>query len=107
MAIIRAVVAGEPVPEVDPLLPSSIKTLSLASARCSIIKPQEGLKARLYRLKKNTGYPLEDLAREWVVSPETLRRDAKRLDALLYVESSPGEWIQCVVHPDTASERKA
>jgi predicted DNA-binding transcriptional regulator YafY len=75
--------------------------------RVAAIKPKEGLKPKLFRLKKNTGYPVEELADEWGVSADTLRRDAKRLDALLFVETSPGEWVQCVVHPDTTTERKS
>jgi hypothetical protein len=84
-----------------------MKTIALSTCRVSEVKPREGLKAKFFRLKRNTGYPIQELADEWGCTADTLRRDAKRLDAILYVEISPGEWAQCVVHPDTATERKA
>jgi hypothetical protein len=113
LPLIRAVLEGTALPSENPTdtpapLPSgSTKTYSLSSVRVATVRPREGLKPKLFRLKRNTGYPLEELAEEWGVSAETLRRDAKRLDAILYVETSPGEWQQCVVHPDTSAERKA
>lgn len=117
MSIIRKTLAGlDPTqePEATPLgadcknrLQIGTRAFSLSSMRVATIKPKEGLKAKLFRLKRNTGYPLEELADEWGVSSDTLRRDAKRLDALLYVETAPGEWVQCVVHPDTSNDRKA
>jgi hypothetical protein len=113
ISTIRAILAGSDAPAAaDPepvrksLLPTA-RTFSLSSMRVAAIKPKEGLKPKLFRLKKNTGYPVEELADEWGVSADTLRRDAKRLDALLFVETSPGEWVQCVVHPDTTTERKS
>jgi len=99
--------SSEPAPVASraPILPAA-RAFSLSSMRVATVKPKEGLKPKLFRLKKNTGYPVEELAEEWGVSADTLRRDAKRLDALLFVETSPGEWVQCVVHPDTTTERK-
>jgi hypothetical protein len=121
LPIIRAVLAGQPVdytppteapapvakPKPQPISTGLTKTFSLSSMRVATVRPKEGLKPKLFRLKKNTGYPLEELAEEWGVSVDTLRRDAKRLDAVLFVETAPGEWQQCVVHPDTMTERKA
>jgi hypothetical protein len=121
LPIIRAVLAGLPVDCVaptetpapiakakhQPIATGLTKTFSLSSMRVATVRPKEGLKPKLFRLKKNTGYPLEELAEEWGVSADTLRRDAKRLDAVLFVETAPGEWQQCVVHPDTMTERKA
>jgi hypothetical protein len=78
--------------------------INLQHLRISDKKPNEGLKARIYGLKNGQGYPVEALASEWIVSEDTIRTQAKRLDCLRFVEVSPGEWVQCVLNPDTATE---
>lgn len=81
-----------------------IKGINLAGARISARKPSDTVKAKLYGLKRNQGYPLEALAESWCVSIDTLRNHARRSDCLRYVEVSPGEWVQCILHPDTAAQ---
>jgi hypothetical protein len=49
---------------------------------------------------------LETLSKEWNVSADSIRKQARRYDALKYVEIKPGEWVACVLHPDTAVEHE-
>jgi transposase-like protein len=59
------------------------------------------MKARLYALRKGMGYKVESLSKEWGISADTIRKHAKDHRALVYVEATPGEYVACVVHPET------
>jgi hypothetical protein len=87
----------------------NVTGIALHSARVMDNRPQQDkIKRMLYQLKRGTGYPVEAIAEEWGVSEDSLRKNAKRLEALKYVEVSPGEWVLCVMHPETAEDyRKA
>ena len=74
------------------------------SVRIRATKPSEGIKKKLFGLKRGVGYPVNDLSESWGCSPETLRSHARRHDALRYVEVGPGDWVHCVMHPETAAQ---
>ena len=77
--------------------------IPLRNVRVAERRPSDcGMRRQLYSLKKATGFPVEELAEKWGVSQETLRKHAKRLDCLLFVEAEPGDWKHCILHPDTA-----
>jgi hypothetical protein len=109
MAEIRATLAElgckdtKPQPSNEPSTKTALCGINLVNVRVFDRKPNDGLKAKIYGLKKGKGYQVEDLAEEWRVSSETLRNHAKRLDSLKYVEVAPGDWVQCVLHPETAT----
>ena len=107
IAEIRATLATmegkEPEAVREPASKTALCGINLVNVRVFDRKPNDGLKAKIYGLKKGKGYQVEDLAEEWRVSSETLRNHAKRLDSLKYVEIAPGEWVQCVLHPETAT----
>jgi DNA-directed RNA polymerase specialized sigma24 family protein len=115
IATIRAALAGQPAPEGKPAPPapagksapqeSKLRAFSLSSLRVSDRRPSDGLKAKFFKLRKGVGVAVDDLADEWGVSSETVRNHGRRLNCLLYVEVSPGEWIHCATHPDTAGEK--
>ncbi len=67
-------------------------------------KPADCMKARLYGLRRGMGYKIEDLSKQWGVSTDTLRKHAKDHHALVYVEATPGEFVACIVHPETPKE---
>jgi hypothetical protein len=67
-------------------------------------QPQDRTKALIFSLPKGKGFPVIELSKEWNISPETVAKHAKRHDALRYVEESPGNYIKCVMHPDTAAK---
>ncbi len=107
-ADIEAVKKGEPLPPppsnimpdvAAPVTPAA--TFSLKGVHLLSRKPQDVMKARLYGLQRGVGYKIEDLARAWGVSLDTLKTHAKNYKALAYVEATPGEYVPCVVHPDT------
>lgn len=81
----------------------SARGINLSNVRVADRKPNEGLKARFYALQKGKGYPVDALALEWCFSEDTIRNQAKRLGCLKYVEVDPGQWVACILHPDTAS----
>jgi len=74
------------------------------SVRVRASKPSEGIKKKLFALKRGVGYPVSDLADNWGCSPDTLKSHARRHDALRYVEVGPGDWVHCVMHPETATQ---
>ena len=109
MAVIRAYLGHSssvpPPPRMDS--PLSVKGISLVNIRVSHKKPNEGLKAKIYALRKGQGYPVAELAKEWCLSADTIKANATRLDCHRYVELSPGEWVSCVLHPETAATIKS
>jgi len=74
---------------------------SLRGIRLLSKKPTDFMKARIYSLRRGMGYKIEDLSKQWGVSTETLRKHAKDHKALVYVEATPGEYVACIVHPET------
>lgn len=76
----------------------------LSNARMSDHKPADTVKRLLYQLKKGRGFPLDKLAGEWNISIDKVRREARRFDCMKYVEVEPGNWVLCVLHPETAEE---
>lgn len=75
-----------------------------ATTRISDKKPNEGVKARFFKLQKGRAFPVADLSEEWMVSRDTIVSHGRRLDSIKYVEVSPGDWVQCALHPDTAAQ---
>ncbi len=66
-------------------------------------KPAATVRARFYALKRGVAFREADVARDWGVSPETLRRHAQDAECFRYVdESGHDDWVPCVMHPDTA-----
>jgi hypothetical protein len=74
---------------------------SLRGIRLLSKKPADCMKARLYALRRGMGYKIESLSKEWGISADTIRKHAKDHNALVYVEATPGEYVACVVHPET------
>ena len=108
MSFIRQWLASNPVsddiPSAEkPLKAGSARGINLSNVRVADRKPNEGLKARFYALQKGKGYPVDSLALEWCFSADTIRNQAKRLGCLKYVEVDPGQWVACILHPDTAT----
>lgn len=89
---------AEQVPEIQAIPAGGF---SLRGIRLLSKKPADCMKARLYNLRKGMGYKVESLAKEWGISADTIRKHAKDHNALVYVEATPGEYVACVVHPET------
>jgi hypothetical protein len=80
------------------------KGIELRGKQLSVSRPQDEAKRRLYLLPPDRGFPIIELATTWNVSVDTLRKYCHRHDCLRYVEVNPGEWVQCVLHPETAAQ---
>jgi molybdenum-dependent DNA-binding transcriptional regulator ModE len=72
--------------------------------RVSAKKPATTIRARFHTLKRGMAYPEKDLAAEWLVSAETLRRHAQDAGCFRYIEVGSDRWEACVMHPDTAKK---
>lgn len=85
---------------------ADVKGYALKDVRVSFTKPNEGLKHRLFGLRQGVGFPVSALARDWCVSEENLKKQARRYDALIWVETNPEKatWEFCVAHPETAAK---
>lgn len=63
-------------------------------------KPADSVRRKLYTLPQGQGFPLDSVAEEWGVSPETLRRHAKRVGAWQWADPTGNEnWIEIVMYP--------
>lgn len=81
------------------------RAISLADIRVSDVRPQQDqIKRRLCGLKRGVAFPVEALAEEWGVSEENLRKNARKMECLKYVEVRPFDWVHCVMNPDTAEQ---
>jgi len=78
---------------------TSLKGLEIGGLRMARKKPADSIKSRLYTLEQGKGYPIDEAAREWGVGVETLRKHAREVDAVMYVELTPENWIQMLVYP--------
>jgi hypothetical protein len=73
--------------------------IDLKNRRVSQHRPPPSAKAYLYTIPKGTGIPITDAARDWNVSVETLRRHARDIKAVCFVEESPEVWTEVVTFP--------
>lgn len=67
-------------------------------------KPQTSAKDRIHKLKRGSAYEAGELATEWGISKGTVKRHAKEIGCFFFLRSKDGEWVEVVVHPDTAKE---
>lgn len=89
----------------DAALPTAEpRGVMLRDVRVVDSKPNEGIKHLLFGLRKGMGFPVQELADQWGLSEETLKRHATKYGALKYVETGTAVWTHCVLHPDTALE---
>lgn len=67
-------------------------------------RPVATVRNRFYGLIKGRAYPVNELARDWGISAETLRRHALDAECFRYVDTTGhDDWAACVMHPDTAA----
>jgi hypothetical protein len=83
----------------------SATAISLKDVRVSDNRPQQDqVKRRIYGLKRGAAFPVDALAEEWGVSDDSLRKNARKLECLKYVEVKPFDWVLCVMNPETAEQ---
>jgi len=105
-AVIAARIAGPvaPPPPPGPPPPASKGSVGVSLSGCNVFlqRPQDRAKGLLYGLSKGRGFPVKELAVRWGMSEETITAHAKRFECFRYVETEPGRYLACVLHPDTA-----
>ena len=69
-------------------------------------KPADSAAGSIKRLPAGRGFEPRVLAAEWGMSEETIRRHAKDLKCLKFVEVND-EWLPMVMHPETAGRYHA
>ena len=67
-------------------------------------KPAESASNFIRKLPLGKGYPIKTLTSEWGIGEETIRRHAKDMGCLKYVEVETDEWIPVVMNPETAKQ---
>lgn len=65
-------------------------------------KPAETASKFIKRLPKQKGFSPLELSQEWGIAEDTIRRHARDLGCLRFVEIEEDEWQQLVLHPETA-----
>lgn len=65
-------------------------------------KPAESASKFIRRLPLGKGFHVKTLSSEWGIGEDTIRRHAKDLGCLKYVETEPDEWVPVIMNPETA-----
>ena len=67
-------------------------------------KPAESTSKFIRRLALGRGFEIKDLSKEWGIGEDTIRRHAKDIGCLKYVEIEQDEWISVIMNPETAKQ---
>lgn len=78
--------------------------VSLAGMRVLSRRPVDSAAKFIKRLPEGRGFDPQDLAKEWGMSEETIRKHARDLGCLKYVEVSEDEWVPLVMNPETSKK---
>lgn len=85
--------------------PASVASDGVDLRGCKVLprKPADSAAGFIKRLPVGRGFEPHVLAAEWGMSEDTIRRHAKDLKCLKFVEVEDN-WIPMVMHPDTAAK---
>lgn len=78
--------------------------INLRNKRVLTRKPAETASKFIKRLPKQKGFSPLELSQEWGIGEDTIRRHARDLGCLRFVEVEEDEWQQLVLHPETAKQ---
>jgi len=87
-----------------PTAPQQDQGLLLSKLRVLPRRPAESAAKYIKRLPVGRGFDVRKLSQEWGMGEETIRRHAKDLSCLKYVEVEPDEWVPVVMNPETAKQ---
>jgi hypothetical protein len=79
----------------------------LTNLRVLSRKPAESAAKFIKRLPKGRGFCPKDLSQEWGMSEDTIKRHAKDMNCLKFVEISEDEWKSLIMSPETAATYNA
>lgn len=82
--------------------PAQGSGIALRGMRVLSRRPADSAAKFIKRLPKGRGFDPKVLSREWGMSEETIRRHAREMGCLKYVEVSDDEWNALVMNPETA-----
>ena len=83
--------------------PTTIKGIPLQSKRVISHRPVETAAKHIKRLTKGRGFIPKDLSIEWGMSEETIKKHAREMGCIKYVEIEEDEWQPMIMHPETAA----
>ena len=92
-----------PAKKEEPTVPVSVGGVRLTNLRVLSRRPAESAAKFIKRLPKGRGYCPKDLSREWGMSEETIKRHARDMNCLKFVEVSEDEWKPLIMSPETAN----
>ena len=78
--------------------------LLLSKLRVLPRRPAESAAKYIKRLPLGRGFDVRKLSQEWGMGEDTIRRHAKDLGCLKYVETEPDEWVPVIMNPETAKQ---
>jgi len=87
-----------------PTEPQQDQGLLLSKLRVLPRRPAESAAKYIKRLPLGRGFDVRKLSQEWGMGEDTIRRHAKDLGCLKYVETEPDEWVPVVMNPETAKQ---
>ena len=103
VAEVRASMNGETPPERQETLAGDLEAIPLNQKRVMPQKPQgSDCRRRIHEIKRGVCYRVADFAQHIGVSEDTIRRHAKSLHCLKWVEMSPDNFEEAVMNPETA-----
>jgi hypothetical protein len=82
---------------------AGLSGVSLTQKRVLSRRPAESAAKYIKRLPNNKGFHPSDLAREWGMSEETIRKHARDMGCIKFVEVSEDEWKPLIMAPETAA----
>lgn len=103
---VRESMAGKPEttkPETEETEHSGkIAGISLANRSVLSRRPAESAAKFIRKLPNGKAYAPSDLSRAWGMSEETIRKHARDLGCLKFVEVDQDDWKPMILNPDTA-----
>jgi hypothetical protein len=95
------------VPVIDaPSAPIGVEGVSLTNKNVLPRRPSDSAAKYIRRLPNGRGFRVKDLSKSWGMSEETIRKHARDLGCLKYVEVTADEWVVMVLSPETAAQFK-
>ena len=75
----------------------------LTQKRVLARRPAESAAKYIKRLPNNKGFHPSDLAREWGMAEETIKKHARDMGCIKFVEVTEDEWKPLIMAPETAA----
>lgn len=99
-----ALVTGEALTLTPTTVQSTCGSYNLQGKRVLPRRPAENAAKYIKRLANGRGFDPKKLSQEWGMSEETIRKHAREMGCLKYVEVSEDEWIALIMNPETSEK---